>query len=82
MEIRPIDSADSRNRFGGAFTHLIRRRANLHPRPQHRMADTANSAAWQDPGVRPAFSAGVGRALVPGRGASGTRPRRLRNRIP
>jgi hypothetical protein len=34
------------------------------------MADTANSAAWQDPGVRPAFSAGVGRALVPGRGAS------------
>lgn len=42
------------------------------------MADTANSAAWQDPGVRPAFSAGVGRALVPGRGASGTRPRRLR----
>jgi hypothetical protein len=39
-----------------------------------RMADTANSAAWEYPSVRPAFSAGVGRALVPGRSTSGTTP--------
>ena len=55
-----------------------RRRANLDPRQQHRMADTANSVAWQDPSVRPAFSNGVGRALVPGRAASGTGPRQHR----
>lgn len=42
------------------------------------MADTANSVAWQDPSVRPAFSNGVGRALVPGRAASGTGPRQHR----
>ena len=55
-----------------------RRRANLDPRQQYRMADTANSVAWQDPSVRPAFSNGVGRALVPGRAASGTGPRQHR----